>query len=53
MRSSRCWTCRTVKRGKHGATKYVYPAPLMRELRAFFERGLAERLPQARVLYWT
>lgn len=44
---------RSVKRGKHGNQKYVYPAPTMRELRAFFERELTRRLPQARTLYWT
>lgn len=45
--------CRSVKRGKHGATKFVYPMPVMRELRLFFERELGRRLPQARTLYWT
>jgi spore photoproduct lyase len=44
---------RSLKWGKHGARKYVYPAPTMRELRAFFERELARRLPQAATLYWT
>lgn len=44
---------RSVKRGKHGTTKYVYPAPAMRELRGFFEGELARQFPQARVLYWT
>jgi spore photoproduct lyase len=43
----------SVKRGKHGATKFVYPMPVMRELRMFFERELGQRLPQARTLYWT
>jgi spore photoproduct lyase len=44
---------RRTKRGKFGAVKHVYPAPVMAELRGWFETGLAERLPQARVLYWT
>ncbi len=44
---------RRQKRGKFGAVKYVYPAPVMAELRSWFEAALAERLPQARVLYWT
>lgn len=34
-------------------TKYVYPAPVMRELRTWFERQLATTLPAARPLYWT
>ena len=36
-----------------GAVKHVHPAPVLAELRGWFETGLAERLPQARVLYWT
>ena len=44
---------RTVKRSKFGGAKYVYPAPLMREMRTWFEREVADTLPQARVLYWT
>ena len=44
---------RTSKRGKFGALKYVYPKPLMAELRQWFEATLAERLPACRVLYWT
>ncbi len=44
---------RTSKRGKFGAVKYVYPKPLMAELRQWFEQTLADRLPQCRVLYWT
>jgi spore photoproduct lyase len=44
---------RRQKRGKYGAVKHVYPAPVMRELRAWFEAALPERLPAARVLYWT
>jgi len=44
---------RSQKRGKFGAVKYVYRAPEMRELRGGIEGLLAERLPQARLLYWT
>jgi len=44
---------RRQKRGKFGAVKHVYPAPVMAELRSWFHAALAERLPAARVLYWT
>jgi spore photoproduct lyase len=44
---------RARKLTKFGAVKHVYPAPLMRELRAGIERVCAERLPDARTLYWT
>jgi len=44
---------RRTKRGKFGAVKHVYPAPVMAELRSWFESALSERLPEARVLYWT
>jgi len=44
---------RSVKRGKFGGTKLVYPAALMRELRAGITDALSDRLPRARVLYWT
>jgi spore photoproduct lyase len=44
---------RRQKRGKFGAVKHVYPAPVMAELRGWFERELAASLPAARVLYWT
>jgi spore photoproduct lyase len=33
--------------------KHVYPRETMAELRGWFEDALAERLPQARLLYWT
>jgi spore photoproduct lyase len=46
-------TTRTVKRTKLGSSKYVFQPPTMKALRAFFERGIAERLPHADVLYWT
>jgi spore photoproduct lyase len=41
------------KFGRFGAVKYVYPAETMRELRTWFDAALADRLPAARVLYWT
>jgi len=44
---------RTTKRGKFGGVKHVYPKDVMRELRGWFERELADRLPACRVLYWT
>jgi spore photoproduct lyase len=44
---------RTTKRGKFGAVKHVYPRATMTELRGWFEAAVAERLPQARLLYWT
>ena len=44
---------RSRKHGKFGAVKYVYPAPLMADLRAWFESEIAQRLPGCRILYWT
>ena len=44
---------RSRKLNKFGGVKHVYPAPLMREMRAELTRLLAERLPAARLLYWT
>jgi spore photoproduct lyase len=44
---------RSRKFGKFGAVKYVYPAATMRELREWFDTALRERMPQARLLYWT
>ncbi|MGP7796731.1 radical SAM protein [Sphingomonas sp. CLY1604] len=44
---------RTTKRTKFGGEKQVYDADTMRALRSFFERQLADRLPMARLLYWT
>ncbi len=44
---------RSVKRNKFGGTKYVYGSDTMKTLRSFFEREIARRFPQARVLYWT
>jgi spore photoproduct lyase len=44
---------RAEKRTKFGSRKFVYPPGLMRELRGFLEAQLAERLPAARLLYFT
>ena len=44
---------RTQKRGKFGGVKFVYPKDVMAELRGWFEREIARRLPDCRVLYWT
>ncbi|MGE7413920.1 radical SAM protein [Methylobacterium tarhaniae] len=44
---------RSRKLTKFGSVKYVFPAELMREMRACLTQALAERLPAARVLYWT
>ena len=44
---------RRQKRGKFGAMKYVYPAPVMTQLKSWFGRELPAVLPQARLLYFT
>lgn len=44
---------RSKKTTKFGGLKYVYPRPVMTEMRAWFERTLADVLPGCRVLYWT
>jgi spore photoproduct lyase len=44
---------RTTKRGKFGSVKHVYPKETMAELRGWFTPAIAERLPEARLLYWT
>ena len=44
---------RVEKRNKFGGTKFVYPPDQMKTMRAFFEREIAARFPQARILYWT
>ena len=44
---------RARKFNKFGGVKYVYPRDVMGSLRAFFERQIATKLPQARILYWT
>ena len=44
---------RTVKRNKFGGRKYVYPKELMSDMKGWFADAVAERLPRARLLYWT
>ncbi len=44
---------RSVKRGKFGTSKHVYPKEVMGELRGWFDDQLRRRLPRCRVLYWT
>jgi spore photoproduct lyase len=44
---------RSLKRGKYGARKFVYPREAMTALRRWFQEALAEKLPAARVLYFT
>jgi spore photoproduct lyase len=44
---------RTVKRTRMGTSKYVYPAPVMREMRTWFYNAIPQHLPGARILYWT
>jgi spore photoproduct lyase len=46
-------TKRARKLTKFSSVKYVYGPEIMREMRAFFERGVADHLPAARILYWT
>ncbi|WP_230482209.1 SPL family radical SAM protein [Sphingomonas sp. Leaf21] len=46
-------THRVTKRTKFGTEKQVYDAATMRDLRDFFEAGIATALPSARILYWT
>ncbi len=44
---------RTIKRNKFGGTKYVYPQEQMKTMRVWFQREIALRFPQGRILYWT
>ena len=44
---------RVRKFGKFGNVKYVYPAALMKAMRAALEAQVRDRLPSARLLYWT
>jgi spore photoproduct lyase len=46
-------TTRARKTTKFGSLKFVYTTEVMKEMRAFFTERLADRLPEARVLYWT
>ena len=44
---------RSRKLTKFGSVKHVYPAALMKEMRAEITGIVANRLPGARILYWT
>ena len=44
---------RTRKLTKFGSGKWVLPKEEMREMRGFMTDALAQRLPKARMLYWT
>ena len=44
---------REVKRNRFGSEKYVFPRTEMRELRDWFEREIAARFGEGRVLYFT
>ena len=46
-------SARAKRMTKFGSEKFVYPKPVMREMREWFEGALARELPGARVLYWT
>jgi spore photoproduct lyase len=44
---------RATKRGKYGSLKHVYRPEVMGEVRGWFTAALADRLPAARLLYFT
>ena len=44
---------RARKLTKFGSVKHVYPAATMREMRSALTQIIADRLPSARILYWT
>ena len=44
---------RTMKHTRFRGEKYVYPAAVMAELKAFFAARVPELLPSARILYFT
>jgi spore photoproduct lyase len=44
---------RVRKTTKFNSVKYVYFPDVMKEMRTFFEEALDNRLPSARILYWT
>ena len=44
---------RTTKRNKFGGIKYVYNKETTQDLRQFFESEIAQRFPNAQLLYWT
>ena len=43
---------RTMKHTRFRGEKYVYPAPVMTQLREFFSVRVRELLPSAKVLYF-
>jgi spore photoproduct lyase len=44
---------RVTKRTKFGSEKQIYDKSTMQALRSFFEKQIADALPDARTLYWT
>ncbi|MGQ7296912.1 SPL family radical SAM protein [Quadrisphaera sp. KR29] len=44
---------RATKRGKYGSVKHVYVKETMADVRGWFDRELAARVPAARLLYFT
>ena len=44
---------RAIKRNKFGGHKYVFTKDVMADMKRFFENGIKERFPQAKILYWT
>jgi spore photoproduct lyase len=46
-------SARSRKFGKFGSAKYVFPKETMTALRSWFEAEVADKLPAARLLYWT
>ena len=44
---------RSRKLTKFGGAKFVYPAPLMREMKQTLYALIADKLPSAKILYWT
>ncbi|GAC1494680.1 MAG: spore photoproduct lyase [Vulcanimicrobiaceae bacterium] len=46
-------SARSMKRTKFGSTKYVYTKDVMADLKRFFYERIADRMPGAKILYWT
>lgn len=44
---------RAIKRNKFGGHKYVFTKDVMADMKRFFESGIKERFPEAKILYWT
>ena len=44
---------RTIKMNKFGGKTYVFNKDLMKDLKSFFEKEIADRFPKAKILYWT